>query len=195
MALCPNCGNDVLDPTKCAICKDGRGAAAMKKRRQAQRKASSQCPCPRCNEALVTQDWEGVATLSCASCQGTFFPGQSLEQVLDKLRATVDPMDAQAVLKEFKDRFSRQLPDAIRYKSCPVCEGVMTRRGYGTVSGVIVDVCTDHGTWVDQTQFAELANFICRGGDILAERASRVRDRIGRRKEMGRTVLDRFLGN
>jgi len=191
MALCPGCGNEVFDPAKCAICRAGRGTAARRERQQAR----SQCHCPRCDDPLDTQDWEGVATLSCPGCQGTFFPARSLEAVLDKLRATVDPMDAESVLREFRSRFNRQLPEAIRYKACPVCEQTMTRRGYGTVSGVIVDVCPAHGTWVDQAQFASLADFICRGGDILAEKAQQVRERIGRRAGQGRSPLDRFLGS
>jgi hypothetical protein len=85
----------------------------------------------------------------------------------------------------------------VRYKACPVCEEVMARRAYGTVSGVIVDHCGDHGTWVDEAQFAALADFICRGGDVLASEIDKVRARIGRRGaggQSGRSILERFLG-
>ena len=193
MALCPGCGNEVLDPTKCAVCKAGRGAASAKTRREERSHYDSRCSCPRCNEYLEEQSWEGTATLSCPNCRGTFFPGNALETVLDKLRATVDPVDADTVLREFKDRFTRQLPNAVRYKGCPVCAEVMIRRAYGTVSGVIIDLCSDHGSWVDESQFAALADFICRGGDLLANEIDKVRARITRRS--GPTLLDKFLGN
>jgi len=193
MALCPGCGNDVRDTTNCPICKAGR--AVHKAPRQPPEPVDNTCHCPRCNAALAQQDWEGIAILGCPTCRGAFFPGSALEQVLDKLRADAEPVDTETVLKEFKDRFSRQLPEAVRYKACPVCNEVMLRRNYGTVSGVIVDTCCDHGTWVDEAQFAALADFICRGGDLLAAEIGKVRARIQvRGTQIGPTPLKRFFG-
>jgi Zn-finger nucleic acid-binding protein len=133
-------------------------------------------------------------TFCCPNCRGIFFPARGLEEVLNKLRATCDPVDVQSVLREFKDRFNRKLPTAIRYKACPVCSTVMTRRNYATVSGVIVDECGDHGTWVDEAQFGALADFISRGGDVLATEASKVRARIQPGKGGGSSLLDRLFG-
>jgi Zn-finger nucleic acid-binding protein len=196
MSMCPGCGNEVEDLDHCPICEAGRAPAP---RSRARRVKSSRCSCPRCDELLEDQSWEGIVTLSCPTCRGTFFPDSALETVLDKLRKTCDPVDADTVLKDFKDRFHRQLPDAVRYKHCPVCDTVMTRRAYGTVSGVIIDACGDHGTWVDEAQFAALADFICRGGDILAAKVDEVRERNvigGHRGPAGDTasILGRFLG-
>lgn len=178
MAFCKGCGNEVPDPGHCPICLAGRGAGKG-------RKDDPRCFCPRCEEALEEQDWEGTTTLSCPVCRGTFFPGRALEQVLNRLRATVDTVDAESVLRDFRDRFTRQLPEAVRYKACPVCSTVMTRRNYATVSGVIVDFCGDHGMWVDEAQFADLASFICRGGDILASQAKKVQQRASAGRPQG----------
>ncbi len=174
MALCKGCGNDVPDPERCPICKAGR--ATPKRER-----VETRCSCPRCDEFLEQQDFDGTATLACPSCRGTFFPSLGLETVLNKLRASCDPVDMDSVLKEFKGRFTRELPTAVRYKDCPVCATVMMRRNYANVSGVIVDHCSDHGTWVDEHAFAGLADFICRGGDLVAQRADRVREMTPRR--------------
>jgi hypothetical protein len=72
----------------------------------------------------------------------------------------------------------------------------MTRRNYATVSGVIVDFCGDHGTWVDEAQFAALAEFISRGGDILAAETGKVRARIQQPGQQGsaKTIMDRLFG-
>ena len=201
MALCTGCGNEVPDPHDCPICKAGRGM-----RKPVPEKEPSRNPepvaldddrtyCPRCRDPLEQQDWEGTPTLCCPSCRGTFFPDRALESVLDKLRAAADPVDVSTVLKDFKERFTRELPDAVLYKACPVCRQVMTRRNYGTVSGVIVDTCNEHGTWVDEAQFASLADFICRGGDVLASEIGKVRARIASRSSRsGPTLFERFLG-
>jgi Zn-finger nucleic acid-binding protein len=193
MALCPGCGNEVQNPQKCPVC--GAGRAPKAKASNLKKLSKGRGKCPRCNVFLAEQDWEGVVTYSCPTCRGTFFADRGLEEVLNKLRATCDPMDVQSVMKEFKDRFTRKLPEAIRYKKCPVCETVMTRRNYATVSGVIVDFCGDHGTWVDEAQFAALAEFISRGGDILAAETGKVRARIQPCQQgSAKTIMDRLFG-
>jgi Zn-finger nucleic acid-binding protein len=143
---------------------------------------------------------EGTTTLMCPSCQGTFFPGQTLEIVLNRLRANCDPTDVASALQGFKDRFKRELPKSVQYKQCPVCDGPMTRRNYGTVSGVIVDVCYEHGTWVDGSAFGELASFIVRGGDLVAGKASETRERARHRPATGPesgpgSILGKLLGS
>ena len=190
MALCPSCGNEIENPQDCPVCGAGRAPRASVRKLE-----QGRCHCPRCNDLLEEQDWEGVATYTCPSCHGNFFRSRGLEEILDKLRASCDPVDVASVHREFKDRFTRKLPEAIRYKKCPVCNTVMTRRNYATVSGVIVDACGDHGTWVDEAQFAALADFICRGGDVLAAEAGKVRARIQPRGEnKARTVMDSLFG-
>ncbi|MHC4938167.1 MAG: zf-TFIIB domain-containing protein [Planctomycetota bacterium] len=189
MALCSNCGNEVLDPNHCPICQAGRGL----KRRKA---AVSVCACPRCGDPLSDQDLEGATALMCGTCHGMFFPGEALEVVLNKLRATCDPTDVDSALRDFKDRFRRELPKNVRYKLCPVCEEPMIRRNYGTVSGVIIDVCYEHGTWADETAFAELASFIVRGGDLVADKAHEARARLKSiPKNDSISILGKLLGS
>jgi len=163
LALCKRCGNMVEDVHQCPICAAGRASGKRPE------KPSVPC-CPRCEDPLEEQDWDGVAVLICATCQGSLFPVGGLEKTLDKLRDASEEAKLPEVLREFKDRYQRKLPAAVRYKHCPICEGLMTRRNYMGVSGVIVDVCGKHGTWVDQAAFTDLAAFISRGGDVLAAR-------------------------
>ncbi len=77
------------------------------------------------------------------------------------------------VCREFRDRFTRELPAAMRYKSCPECGTVMTRLNYAGSSGIILDVCGHHGTWVDQSAFGSLTDFVSRGGDLIRQRRRR----------------------
>lgn len=189
MALCSNCGNEVSNPNHCPICEAGRGV----KRRRA---VVSACGCPRCGDAMSDQDLDGATALMCPSCHGMFFPGEALETVLNKLRATCDPTDVDSALKDFKDRFRRELPENVRYKQCPVCEEPMIRRNYGTVSGVIIDVCYEHGTWVDENAFAELASFIVRGGDLVAGKAQQARARLKSiPKSDSPSIIGKLLGS
>ncbi|MGQ0613274.1 MAG: zf-TFIIB domain-containing protein [Planctomycetaceae bacterium] len=190
--LCSGCGNEVSDPASCPVCRAGRGP--RRAARAAADAAAAPPACPRCAEKLEEQDWEEVKVSCCPTCRGTFFPGRGLEVTLDKLRATVTPTDVASVLTEFKDRFTRTLPDAVRYKACPVCHTVMTRRNYAKVSGVIIDLCGNHGSWVDEAAFAELANFITRGGDVLASKSTATRTRLAPPPSGTPTLLDRIFG-
>ena len=52
----------------------------------------------------------------------------------------------------------------VRYLRCPSCDKSMNRRAFGRISGVIVDVCKDHGVWFDSGELAEVLAFIERGG-------------------------------
>lgn len=188
--LCTRCGNEVKDPARCPVCAAGRGT-----RKAASKEPSGPPACPRCSDPLERQEWDGIPVLSCPACRGSFFPERGLEEALNKLRATVSATDMATVLSEFKGRFTRSLPTAIRYKSCPVCRTVMTRRNYGSVSGVIVDHCGQHGTWVDESAFAELADFITRGGDLLAMQARRIQARAGPAAQQGAgSILERLFG-
>ena len=203
MAFCTGCGNEVADPAHCGICASGRGPRkgrrAPDEPEAGPQPASLVCKCPRCNDPLDEQDIEGVATLMCPSCQGMFFPRQGLEIVLNKLRATCEATDMDSALQEFKDRFRRELPDSVQYKQCPVCDEPMIRRNYGTVSGVIVDVCYSDGTWVDGVAFGELADFIVRVGDLVADKASATRARLSHRPATGGThpksTFGRLMGS
>jgi len=163
--LCPGCGNVVMNVQECPICLGGRAPARARQRQEAKGPA-----CPRCREALEAQQWEEVEVLMCPTCQGALFPVGGLEGTLDKLRQGSESASLADVLKEFRTRSGGVMPAAVRYKSCPRCKGTMTRRNYAGVSGVIVDFCGTDGTWVDQAAFSQLAEFITKGGDLLAAR-------------------------
>jgi len=198
MAMCMKCGNDLYGYEECAVCAAGRGGIKLAPTDaiDPSRPHIQRCRCPYCEAYLHTEDWQGTRVLSCGDCRGTFFPGRALEDVLNQLRTGADTLEVSAVLDDFRKRFTRKLPPSVRYRKCPVCEGPMKRHNYGTVSGVIVHVCGEHGTFVNETEFANLADFIVRGGDHMAERARKIHVRITNNREHGgRTVLDHFFGS
>lgn len=41
------------------------------------------------------------------------------------------------------------LSDDKRYLSCPLCENIMLRKNFKTISGVLIDQWRDHGIWLD----------------------------------------------
>jgi Zn-finger nucleic acid-binding protein len=64
--------------------------------------------------------------------------------------------------------------EAVAYAPCPVCKSLMNRVNFAHTSGVIVDVCTSHGTWFDADELRRVLEFISAGG-LEAARARELR--------------------
>ena len=196
MSLCMKCGNEILGYEECAVCAAGRGGVVVARPhdRELPKATLHRCRCPYCESLMGTEQWDGTPVLSCRECRGTFFPDNSFEAMLNELRRERTSIDVSTVLEDFKKRFHRKLPPAVRYRHCPVCETPMKRTNYGTHSGVIVHQCAQHGTFVGELEMAQLADYILRGGDELTERAHKIRVSLSLKKDRRvRSVLDHLF--
>jgi Zn-finger nucleic acid-binding protein len=52
----------------------------------------------------------------------------------------------------------------VGYIRCPVCQGLMNRVNFARVSGVVLDVCREHGTWFEPGELRHVVEFIDRDG-------------------------------
>src|SRR5262249_45078790 len=52
----------------------------------------------------------------------------------------------------------------IAYRKCPECGALMQRTNFGHRSGVVVDWCGSHGTWLDADELEDIADFVAAGG-------------------------------
>lgn len=52
----------------------------------------------------------------------------------------------------------------VTYLPCLVGEDLMVRRNFGGASGVIIDVCRNHGIWLDHSELEKVLGFIKKGG-------------------------------
>jgi Zn-finger nucleic acid-binding protein len=59
---------------------------------------------------------------------------------------------------------ARRIDVQFAYRSCPRCGHRMQRKNFGKRSGVIVDWCGSHGTWLDKDELEQIAAFIAAGG-------------------------------
>jgi Zn-finger nucleic acid-binding protein len=64
---------------------------------------------------------------------------------------------------------------AVRYRPCPVCQKFMNRMNYARISGVVLDVCKDHGLWFDRDELRQVLAFI-EGGGLERSRARQMAD-------------------
>ena len=58
----------------------------------------------------------------------------------------------------------------VNYVPCPECSQLMNRLNFARCSGVIVDICKQHGTWFDRDELSRIVEFV-HGGGMNASRA------------------------
>lgn len=141
-------------------------------------------PCPRCESAMTQGEIHGLHAHVCGGCRGTFVDAENLRK-LEELEA---PSASVAIAPGRLPKQARHAPPVV-YIRCPGCAEVMNRVQFGRFSGIVVDVCREHGTFFDADEVERARAFIAGGGLEMAKRrlaeetAEQERDlRAGRRR-------------
>jgi Zn-finger nucleic acid-binding protein len=94
----------------------------------------------------------------CPACAGVMVDHDTLERI-------THAREAEAGVRLLGGPRKAELRiEPVRYRACPTCDTIMTRRNFGGSSGVIVDVCTDHGVWFDPDELTQVLDFVATGG-------------------------------
>jgi Zn-finger nucleic acid-binding protein/RNA polymerase subunit RPABC4/transcription elongation factor Spt4 len=173
---CPNCGAAVEpEAGRCPYCKA--------------RLATVSCPscfalmfdgakfCPGCGAARARTVAPVAATLSCPGCKGTMaqlrvgttelFECAACDGLwvdaatFERLCTNAD--DQAAVLHQFSTPGAEKTAP-VRYRTCARCAQMMNRVNFGRLSGVVVDACRGHGTYLDAGELHRIVAFIQSGG-------------------------------
>ncbi len=134
------------------------------------------CPC--CDKTMKRRSIGGVMVLECTSCHGLWAPDDGFDSLIRRAieLERSDPMSELAAGR----RKARERPfdRKVVYRLCPVCGGHMQRKNFARRSGIIVDWCGVHGTWLDANELEDIAAFILTGGmDKANEDRARENDR------------------
>ena len=146
---CQRCGGDVGHPAD-------RDAPAL--------------ACPRQCGPMRAVRFGGADMYLCETCNGLWVEPETLQRLVAERRKPA-PMLATGIATS---PTARARLDAVRYAPCPVCKSLMNRINFAHTSGVIVDVCTSHGTWFDADELRRVLEFITAGG-LEAARARELR--------------------
>jgi Zn-finger nucleic acid-binding protein len=116
--------------------------------------------CPRCESTMLQVTIGTTAVLECERCFGLWLDVVSFEKIC------TDREQQSAVLG-----FALHAPvnpanetTTVKYVPCPVCSQLMNRMNFARCSGVIVDICKQHGTWFDRDELSRIVEFISGGG-------------------------------
>ena len=113
--------------------------------------------------------------LECPACDGLWLDAASFERIC------ADRESQAAVLHRRAERLAAA-EHRVSYRPCVGCGTMMNRVNFGQISGVVLDVCKKHGTFLDSGELQRIVTFIQQGG---LERA-RQRQLEDLREERGR---------
>jgi len=185
---CPNCGGAVTsDKTQCEFCKSRLKTVGCVSCLGLMFLGSEFCghcgvkavtaevftdenagKCPRCKISLHTVQIDTAIIRECTKCGG-FWSGI---EAFENLCANKEQQSS--VLTFIGKRIEHMHSSPISYVPCPDCKELMNRSNFAKTSGVIIDLCKQHGVWFDAEELPKIINFINSGG--LAR--SRERERI-----------------
>ncbi len=157
--ICPECFARSGDDSRfCTAC----GLAFCP---QPVRSDGHELPCPSCSALMPPREIAGVAVNECLSCHGLWVAGSGFDTLVSRaIEARESATEAQRMANKPRVTGSNPAVQQVRYRNCPECDGHMQRRNYRKRSGIIIDSCSQHGTWLDADELERIAGFILSGG-------------------------------
>lgn len=168
---CPSCFGMIFQGSRfCPLC----GARADREIGE-----ETVFPCPRCDEhPSLTRITIGKVMLNeCGKCEGLWVDKFSFEQIC------TDREQQAAILGPAIRTPPPVGPEKVRYIRCPECNELMQRMNFAGGSGVVIDICAQHGSWFDYKELQRIIEFIRTGGiDRIREK------RLAELREMERRI-------
>ena len=107
----------------------------------------------------------------CAACGGLWLDPQSLQRLADAHEKSANVVSVLATrAPAASERVSRKPVEVVRYVPCPSCGKLMNRVNFAHSSGIVLDVCKNHGLWLDRGELEQLLEFIGAGGLAAARK-------------------------
>lgn len=176
---CPSCMALMFDSAAfCPSC----GA------RRARAEYPTDAKCPACGSAMAEVAVGETQLLDCQKCDGLWIGAEPFERLCCS-------RETQAAVLHQAAPEARLMEREVRYRPCLRCGTMMNRVNFAKVSGTVVDVCKNHGTFLDRGELQAIVQFIQGGGlersrqrqiEDLKEQEQRVRDMQWRVKHAGK---------
>lgn len=182
---CPNCGGDAsADQVRCSWCQGTLATVACPSCFATIFTGMKHCPwcgaevakpealkqaveaCPHCQTPLTLVQLGKGQLSECRGCGGIWVNKDSFEKICQ------DREQQEAVLGRpvtESQRFDPAAKPRRIYVPCPVCRNLMNRMNFAGCSGVVIDWCREHGTWLDHSELPQIIGFI-RGGGLRKAR-------------------------
>ncbi len=138
--------------------------------------------CPGCDgDVLHVIDVGSYRVEECPECTGVLLDHATLEHITRARES-----EAGVRLRHGPKKASLSVGQPVVYRKCPECHKIMNRQNFGRTSGVIIDVCSDHGVWFDPEELTQILEFVSTGG--LAQQ--RERDLMDAKAELSKRRIE-----
>ena len=176
---CPGCGAPAAaDAARCAYCNSALATVTCASCFAPMFKGSRFCAkcgaeavrelvddekplhCPRCRETMQGMQLGGIRVSECAECGGLWLDPATLQTLCDdreRHAEVIATLSAHAALRSV-------ITGVVHYVPCPMCAKLMNRTNFAHISGVILDVCRNHGVWLDRGELEHIIEFVESGG-------------------------------
>lgn len=164
MATCKHCSAPL--PSKSIICEycGVRNDIELKKKNIGISLPKSKRTCPDCMIYLDSIDIGKNTRFiieKCERCYGLFFDNHELERLLEESVSKSYFIDHHKLHSLLQHPLHK---DIIQYRKCPECSKLMQRKNHLGKSGVITDVCKEHGIWLDAGELKQIQEWTALGG-------------------------------
>ena len=112
--------------------------------------------CPECHVPLGTYQYESVVVEACPAGHGIFLTGDALQATVRSRAADRPEAEEQAALEAARPIPMDELAAAEALRTCPVDGVPMTKQVFAYESGVPIDVCQEHGIWLDAGEIDQI---------------------------------------
>lgn len=139
--------------------------------------------CPLCKCVLKETVYADETVDVCPRCSGMWLDKGQFEKLTSARSASQDTTVPFA--------FQKPLMEPPRaYMPCPCCRGLMVRRNFRYISGIIFDWCGEHGAWFDDKELDHVRSFVANGGIDKAQdrEITRNADAVGALEAKVRTL-------
>ena len=113
--------------------------------------------CPSCKTKLKVRRYRGVEINVCPRCEGIWLDTEKFRRVSSER----DTYQDEKILYRY---VKKGLKRGEGYRACVRCGVLMYKRNFKKISGVVIDVCNDHGIWLDKGELDQIRCFIANGG-------------------------------
>jgi len=164
--VCPHCFSRISNKAKfCSSC-----GAAIHPQTIAGEKSKYLCPVCREDHFLTSRAWGDVSALECNRCAGLWMEGGSFGQLVQGASAERTGGDGTGYQPQVRPpQVEGPPPDGgRRYRPCPLCGQLMVKQNYARASGVVIDICRNHGMWFDADELPRILDWIRAGGLVAA---------------------------
>lgn len=149
------------------------------------------CSC--CQRWMVPREVAGLVVMECPQCQGLWAPGKTFDGLVDRAIAVAGARTGKDDVAAPRVDGDNPAANAVEYRRCPTCDALMSRNNFRKRSGVVIDQCHEHGTWLDANELERIAGFVLSG---RAESAARLEAslRDSQSREASRAASQRVQG-